>query len=65
MLPEGTVVPERRVTHESCELGESAEALYGRIDSYIRRHYNAYLSDRSQRRPFGLCYDGVPKAAHF
>ncbi|MXW76676.1 MAG: hypothetical protein F4Z58_11705 [Acidimicrobiaceae bacterium] len=65
VLPEGTVVPERRVTHESCELGESAEALYGRIDSYIRRHYNAYLSDRSQRRPFGLCYDGVPKAAHF
>ncbi len=54
VLPEGTVVPERRVTHESCELGESAEALYGRIDSYIKRHYDAYLADRGQRRPLGF-----------
>lgn len=53
-LPEGTVVPERRVTHESCELGESAEALYGRIDSYIQRHYDAYLADRGRRRPLGF-----------
>ncbi|WP_419551739.1 DEAD/DEAH box helicase [Candidatus Poriferisodalis sp.] len=54
VLPEGTVVPERRVTHESCELGESAEALYGRIDSYIKRHYDAYLADRGRRRPLGF-----------
>ena len=53
VLPEGTVVPERRVTHESCELGESAEALYVRIDSYIQRHYDAYLADRG-RRPLGF-----------
>ncbi len=53
-LPEGTVVPKRQVTHESCELGVSAEALYARIDSYITRHYNAYLADRSQRRPLGF-----------
>lgn len=54
VLPEGTVVPKRQVTHESCELGVSAEALYARIDSYITRHYNAYLADRSQRRPLGF-----------
>ncbi len=54
VLPEGTIVPERRVTHESCELGESAEALYGRIDSYIKRHYDAYLADRGRRRPLGF-----------
>lgn len=53
-LPEGTVVPERQVTHESCELGESAEALYGRIDSYIQRHYDLYLADRGRRRPLGF-----------
>ncbi len=54
VLPEGTVVPERRVTHESCELGQTAEALYGRIDSYIKRHYDAYLADRGRRRPLGF-----------
>ncbi|MDE0496289.1 MAG: SNF2-related protein [Acidimicrobiaceae bacterium] len=54
VLPEGTVVPERRVTHESCELGPQAEALYGRIDSYIKRHYDAYLADRGRRRPLGF-----------
>ena len=54
VLPEGTVVPERRVTHESCVLGQPAEALYGRIDSYIKRHYDAYLADRGRRRPLGF-----------
>ena len=54
VLPEGTVVPERRVTHESCDLGPEAEALYGRIDSYIKRHYDAYLADRGRRRPLGF-----------
>jgi len=54
VLPEGTVVPKRRVTHESCELGDSAEALYRRIDSYIQHHYNAYLTDRGRRRPLGF-----------
>lgn len=53
-LPEGTVVPERQVTHESCELGGSAEALYRRIDSYIQRHYDLYLADRRRRRPLGF-----------
>ncbi len=54
VLPEGTVVPERRVTHESCELGQPAQELYGRIDSYIKRHYDAYLADRGRRRPLGF-----------
>ena len=54
VLPKGTVVPERRVTHESCELGESAAPLYSRIDSYIQRHYDAYLANRGQRRPLGF-----------
>ena len=54
VLPEGTVVPERRVTHESCDLGPQAEALYGRIDSYIKRHYDAYLADQGRRRPLGF-----------
>ena len=54
VLPEDTVVPERRVTHESCDLGDSPEALYGRIDSYIQRHYDAYLADRGRRRPLGF-----------
>lgn len=54
VLAEGTVVPERRVTHESCDLGPQAEALYGRIDSYIKRHYDAYLADRGRRRPLGF-----------
>ena len=54
LLPQGTVVPKRRVTHESCELGELAEELYVRIDNYIARHYNAYLADRGGRRPLGF-----------
>ncbi len=53
-LPEGTVVPERRVTHESCDLSPQAAALYSRIDSYIKRHYDAYLADRGRRRPLGF-----------
>ena len=54
VLPEGTAVPERTVTHESCDLGQQAETLYGRIDSYIKRHYDAYLADRGHRRPLGF-----------
>ncbi len=54
VLPKGTVVPERTVTHESCDLGPQAEALYGRIDSYIKRHYDAYLADRGRRRHLGF-----------
>ncbi len=54
VLASGTVVPQRRVSHESCDLCPQAKALYDRIDSYIKRHYDAYLADRSRQRPLGF-----------
>ena len=52
-LPDGTVIPDREVTDEFCDLG-SAHNLYNRIEGYITRHYDAYLQAVGTRRPLGF-----------
>ncbi len=53
MLPAGTVIPDRVVTDEFCDLG-AAHSLYNRIEGYIKRHYDAYLQADSKRKPLGF-----------
>jgi len=53
MLPDGTVIPDRVVTDEFCDLG-AARSLYRRIEGYITRHYDAYLQAGGARRPLGF-----------
>lgn len=52
-LPNGTVIPNREVTDEFCNLG-SAHSLYNRIEGYITRHYDSYLQAVGTRRPLGF-----------
>jgi SNF2 family DNA or RNA helicase len=41
------VIPHRHVHDEFIELSGWERKLYDRIEDYIRRHYNAYLADKS------------------
>ena len=52
-LPAGTVIPDRGVTDEFCDLGP-AHSLYNRIEGYIKRHYDSYLQSAGTRRPLGF-----------
>ncbi len=52
-LAADTVIPERQVTDEFCDLG-SARSLYNRIEGYITRHYDAYLRAAGNRTPLGF-----------
>ena len=52
-LPAGTVIPDREVSDEFCDLGP-ARSLYNRIEGYITRHYDAYLQDAGRRTPLGF-----------
>ena len=52
-LPADTVIPDREVTDEFCDLGP-AHSLYNRIEGYIRRHYDSYLQSTGTRRPLGF-----------
>ena len=52
-LPADTVIPDREVTDEFCDLG-TAHSLYNRIEGYITRHYDAYLQAVGTRRPLGF-----------
>jgi superfamily II DNA or RNA helicase len=47
ILSADVVIPHRHVVDEFIELSEWERRLYERIEDYIRRHYNAYLSDKS------------------
>ncbi|MFF4607886.1 DEAD/DEAH box helicase [Streptomyces sp. NPDC001339] len=49
IIPASVVIPYRHVTDEFIRLTPNERKLYERIEEYIRRHYNAYKSDKSTR----------------
>lgn len=47
VIPPDIIIPERHVTDEFIVLSEWEQRLYERIEQYIRRYYNAYISNAS------------------
>lgn len=47
LLPPDVVIPVRHVQDDFVSLTPWERQLYERIEEYIRRHYNAYLSEKS------------------
>lgn len=47
IIPASIVIPHRHVTDEFIPLAPNERKLYLRIEEYIRRHYNAYKSDKA------------------
>ena len=53
VLPPDTVIPERRIDDRFYSLG-GAKPLYDRIEQYILRYYDAYLSAGGKSTPLGF-----------
>jgi hypothetical protein len=53
IIPPDVVIPERHVSDEFIVLDEWEQQLYDRIEQYIRRYYNAYISN-SQTQALGF-----------
>ncbi|MFD8403165.1 SNF2-related protein [Streptomyces anulatus] len=49
IIPASIVIPYRHVTDEFIALAPNERKLYDRIEEYIRRHYNAYKSDKATK----------------
>ncbi|MGW2147482.1 DEAD/DEAH box helicase [Nonomuraea bangladeshensis] len=49
IIPASVVIPYRHVTDEFIPLAPNERRLYDRIEEYIRRHYNAYKSDKATK----------------
>ncbi|MFF4255001.1 SNF2-related protein [Streptomyces sp. NPDC001663] len=49
IIPASIVIPYRHVTDEFIPLAPNERKLYDRIEEYIRRHYNAYKSDKATK----------------
>ncbi|MFJ3824170.1 DEAD/DEAH box helicase [Streptomyces nodosus] len=49
IIPASVVIPYRHVTDEFIALAPTERKLYNRIEEYIRRHYNAYKSDKATK----------------
>lgn len=49
IIPASIVIPYRHVTDEFIPLAPNERKLYERIEEYIRRHYNAYKSDKATK----------------
>lgn len=49
IIPASIVIPYRHVTDEFIPLTPNERKLYDRIEEYIRRHYNAYKSDKATK----------------
>ncbi|MFJ7140072.1 DEAD/DEAH box helicase [Micrococcus luteus] len=45
IIPDDVVIPYRHVKDEFIPLEPNERRLYGRIEEYIRRHYNAYVAE--------------------
>lgn len=45
IIPDDVVIPYRHVKDEFIRLEQNERRLYERIEEYIRRHYNAYMSE--------------------
>ncbi|WP_432041935.1 DEAD/DEAH box helicase [Streptomyces cadmiisoli] len=49
IIPASVIIPYRHVTDEFIRLASNERKLYDRIEEYIRRHYNAYKSDKATK----------------
>ncbi|MFJ3756596.1 DEAD/DEAH box helicase [Streptomyces sp. NPDC090080] len=49
IIPDSVVIPYRYVSDEFIRLAPNERKLYDRIEEYIRRHYNAYKSDKATK----------------
>ncbi|MEU2066135.1 SNF2-related protein [Streptomyces anulatus] len=49
IIPASIIIPYRHVTDEFIPLAPNERKLYERIEEYIRRHYNAYKSDKATK----------------
>jgi hypothetical protein len=54
LLPPGTTIPQRSVLDRFVPMTASEAALYGRIEGYISRYYDAYLSGPGSQKPLGF-----------
>ncbi len=46
IIPDSVIIPHRHVDDAFISLAPTERRLYDRIEQYIRRHYNAYLSNQ-------------------
>ncbi len=53
IIPAEVTIPERHVNDEFIALDDWEQKLYERIEQYIRRYYNAYITDASTQ-PLGF-----------
>lgn len=49
IIGEDVIIPDRHVDDAFIDLAVAERKLYDRIEEYIRRHYNAYKSDKSSQ----------------
>lgn len=49
IIPPDVIIPTRHVNDEFIRLDPFEQALYNRIEEYIRRHYNAYKTNQTQQ----------------
>jgi SNF2 domain-containing protein/helicase-like protein len=54
LLPPGTTIPQRSVLDRFVPMTSEESALYERIESYISRYYDAYLSGPGSQKPLGF-----------
>jgi hypothetical protein len=54
LLPPGTTIPQRSVLDRFVPMTDEETVLYGRIESYISRYYDAYLSGPAMLTPLGF-----------
>ena len=54
LLPADTTIPRRRVTDHFIPMRADEAALYERIETYISRYYDAYMSGDKAQKPLGF-----------
>lgn len=54
LMPPGTTIPQRSVLDRFVPMTEDEKALYGRIEAYISRYYDAYLAGPGSQKPLGF-----------
>jgi hypothetical protein len=54
VLPRSTVIPKRRVTDHFIPMRPDEAALYARIEKYISRYYNSYMTGDKAQKALGF-----------
>jgi hypothetical protein len=54
LLPPSTTIPQRDVIDRFIPMTEAEQALYGRIEAYISRYYDAYLAGPGAHKALGF-----------